>query len=310
VLAGLPQPARDDVEALPGDDAAVLRTGGARQVLTTDHLRAFTADPVLMTRIAAVHALGDVWAMGAAPQAATATLILPRMSPALQRRTLAEIMAAAAEVFGAAGAAIVGGHSSMGSEMTIGFTVTGLCDGAPITLAGARPGDALILTKPLGSGVILAAEMRGQARGDVVAAALEAMTRPQGQAARILAPAHAMTDVTGFGLAGHLMGICEASGLGAEVDLGAVPLLDGAEALAAAGVRSTLYADNRSGAGPVDLPEGPRAELLFDPQTAGGLLAAVDAGRAEALVGALRDAGYPAAVIGRTVPGPPALRVR
>lgn len=310
VLATLPQPARADVEHLPGDDAALLRTGGALQVMTTDHLRALTEDPVVMTRIAAVHALGDIWAMGAAPQAATAMLILPRMSPELQRRTLAEIMAAAAEVFGAAGAAIVGGHSSMGPELTIGFSVTGLCERAPITLGGGRPGDALILTKPLGSGVIMAAEMRGRAPGHVVAAALQAMTRPQGTAARLLAGAHAMTDVTGFGLAGHLMGICEASALAAEVDLAAVPMLEGAEALAAAGIRSTLHADNRAGAGPVDAPEDPRADLLFDPQTAGGLLAAVAAREAPALLAALRAEGHEAALIGRLVQGPPRLRVR
>ena len=118
--------------------------------MTSDHLRAFTKDPALMTRIAAVHALGDIWAMGATPQAATATIILPRMSSALQSRTMSEIMSIAGAVMRDAGAEIVGGHSSMGDEMTIGFTLTGLCETAPITLAGGQPGDCLILTKPIG----------------------------------------------------------------------------------------------------------------------------------------------------------------
>ncbi|SLN33488.1 selenide, water dikinase SelD [Roseisalinus antarcticus] len=298
-LAALPH-RRADVECRPGDDAAVLRIGGARQVITVDHLRAVTEDPEMMSRIAAVHALGDIWSMGAQPQAALATLILPRMSATLQARTLSEIMAAAESVFGAEGAEIVGGHTSMGAELTLGFTVTGLASDAPITLAGARPGDALVLTKPIGSGVILAAEMRGLAKGAWVEAALASMIQPQGAAARALAGAHAMTDVTGFGLAGHLSGLCAASGVGAELWPDAVPVLDGALTLAERGVRSTIYDDNRAGV--PGLPEGPRADLLFDPQTCGGLLAAVADG--PAAVAALRSAGFEAAEIGRIVAGP------
>lgn len=211
-LSRLDPAQREDILSGPGDDAAVLRTGGATQVLTTDHLRAFIEDPALMARIAAVHALGDVWAMGARPQAALAQIILPRMSDALQARTLDEIMGAAAAVLEPEGAPILGGHTTMGAELTIGFTLTGLVEGKALTVAGARPGDALILTRPLGSGVILAAEMQRAARGRDVAAALAEMARPQGAAAALLRPlAHAMTDVTGFGLAGHLWTICAAS---------------------------------------------------------------------------------------------------
>ncbi|MEE4118286.1 MAG: selenide, water dikinase SelD [Paracoccaceae bacterium] len=308
-LARLPAPTRADVASRPGDDAAILRHGTGWQVVTTDHLRAFTEDPVTLARIAAVHALGDVWAMGAAPQAATATVILPRMAPGLAEATLAELLAPAAEVFRAAGAELVGGHTSLGDELTLGFTVTGLTDTAPLTLAGARPGDALILTKPLGSGTLLAAEMRLKARGGHVAAALAAMARPQGDAARLLAPvARAMTDVTGFGLAGHLWNICAASGTGARLDLAALPLLPGAEALARAGIRSTLWPENRSAlAGRVTGEcDGPCAILLFDPQTAGGLLAAVPAREADRLVTELRAQGHDAARIGTltdTAPG-------
>nr|WP_245752695.1 selenide, water dikinase SelD [Poseidonocella pacifica] len=297
------RPGRSDVELLPGDDAALLRTGGVRQVLTTDHLRAFVDDPVVMTRIAAIHALGDIWAMGAAPQAATANLILPRLAPPLQERTLREIMEAARDVMTQAGAEIVGGHTSVGAELTIGFSITGLCDSAPITLGGARPGDALILTKPIGTGVIMAAEMSGEAEGGWVATALTHMQQPQTGAARVLAGAHAMTDVTGFGLIGHLTGMCEASGTSAVIDPGQIPYLAGAETLAALGIRSTLFPENRRIA--PWITESPRNDLLFDPQTAGGLLAAVSADRADALCAALIDAGYPAARIGHLEAGPP-----
>jgi len=309
-LAGLPAPRRADVLSGPGDDAAVLDFGMARQVITTDHLRAFTEDPWLMARITAHHAMGDIWAMGARPQAALAQVILPRMSPALQARTLAEIMAAASEAFGAAGADVVGGHTSLGSELTIGFTVTGLAEREPIGQSGARPGDALILTRGLGTGVILSAEMQRAAPGAVVATALAQMARPQGAAAALLAPhAHAMTDITGFGLAGHLMGILEASSMAARIRLAAVPLLPGAEALSAAGHGSTLLPMNRAVAARMVFARGPRTDLLFDPQTAGGLLAAVPAGQAEALLAELIAAGEPAAIIGQIEPGAPCLIV-
>lgn len=309
-LAGLPAPARRDVMSGPGDDAAVLRHGTGFQVITTDHVRAFTEDPFLLTRITAIHALGDVWSMGARPQSALAQVILPRMSPALQARTLSEIMAAAAGVFGAEGADVVGGHTSLGAELTVGFTVTGLADSAPIGQSGARPGDALILTKAIGTGVILAAEMLRAAPGRVVAGALAAMARPQGRAAAILAPhARAMTDVTGFGLAGHLMGICDASQVAATLDLAAIPVLPGAGALSAAGHGSTLLPANKAVMARMFLTEGPRADLLFDPQTAGGLLAAVPAEAAGGLLAQLAAAGETAAIIGRMDEGAPFLTV-
>ncbi|MBM1219918.1 selenide, water dikinase SelD [Ponticoccus sp. SC2-23] len=307
VLARSRGATRPDVESVAGDDAAILKFADARQVISTDHLRALTFDPYVMARIAALHALGDVWAMGASPQAATASVILPRLSDGLQRRTLAEIMDGAGEVMAEAGAAIVGGHSSVGSELTIGFTVTGLCEAPPITLEGARPGDVLILTKPLGSGVIFAAEMASAAPGGVVAACLAHMQQPQGAASRCLAGASAMTDVTGFGLAGHLSGICAASGVAAEVVLADVPLMDGALALSEAGQSSSLLPANRQGAGVIIGADGPRGDLMFDPQTAGGLLAAIPEARADEVIRQLLAEGYPAARIGRIVEGPPAV---
>ena len=306
-LAELTGATRPDVTNLPGDDAAVLRIGGAQQVISTDHLSAVTDDPHQMAQIAAVHALGDIWAMGATPQAALASVILPRMVPAMQADWLAEIMGAAGDVFAEAGAAVAGGHSSMGTSLTIGFTVTGLLERDPITLAGARPGDILILTKPIGTGVLLAGGMRGGARGADVAEALTSMAAPQGDAATALHEANAMTDVTGFGLAGHLMNICEASGVAAVIELDAIPLLPGSAALAEANVRSTLWPDNAMIVNRMTLPNDPRADLLFDPQTAGGLLAAVPMDRAEAVLEALGDAGNR---IGEVVEGVPFITVR
>lgn len=296
-LAPLPDNQRTDITPLPGDDAALLTTGGVQQVISSDHLRALTDDPVVMARIAAIHALGDIWAMGALPQAATANLILPRMSPELQQRTLREIMSSASQVIRQAGAEIVGGHTSLGYELTIGFAVTGLCPRPAITLAGARHGDALILTKPIGSGVIMAAEMAGQADGEWVTTALAQMSRPQARAAEILQDAHAMTDVTGFGLFGHLSGICETSAVGADLKTSAVPLMPGAAWLADQGIRSSLFADNRALAPEIQTTSV--QDLLFDPQTAGGLLAAVPADSADHLVEKLRQSGELAAQIGQ-----------
>lgn len=302
--------AREDVHALPGDDAALLQMGGVRQVLSTDHLRAFTDDPVLMTRIAAVHALGDIWSMGALPQSAMISLILPRMSTALQERTLREIMLSASEVMSDAGAQIIGGHTSMGAELTIGFSVTGLAPQDPITLGGAKADDVLLLTKPIGTGVLLAAEMQMRARGGDVAAAYSSMARALAVDAKALSGAHAMTDVTGFGLAGHLANICRASNLGAELDARAVPLLDGALQLSESGVQSSLYPDNLSDALTLmNAPQTARGRLMLDPQTAGGLLTTLAPATAERAIEELRVQGIEAVQIGRMTDGPVRLKL-
>lgn len=308
-LADLPAPARADVLSGPGDDAAVLSCGTQTQVFTTDHVRAFSEDPWMLGRIVALHAMSDAWAMGAAPQAALAQVTLPRQSEELGARALREMLGAASEAFREAGCDLVGGHTSMGAELTLGFTVTGLTE-RPLGQDGARPGEALILTKPLGTGVILAAEMAKHAPGDAVAGALESMSQSSAAASAILAPvASAMTDITGFGLAGHLLGLCEASHVSAELDLAAIPMLEGAEALAAAGEHSTLLPQNIANcAGRMTAPPGPRTDLLNDPQTSGGLLATVPQAQAEDLLAALTAAGYRAARIGVIAEGPAFLR--
>ena len=314
-LGLLPAPVRGDVLAGAGDDAAILLIGGQQQVMTTDHLRSFTCDPYVMARIAAQHALGDIWAMGAQPQAVLAQITLPALGPALQADMLAEVLGAAGAIFAAAGADVVGGHTTVGAELTIGFTITGLVQGA-VRKGGAMPGDVLILTKPLGSGVIMAAEMAmtqapGVMLGEVVQAALTLMQRSLGPAAGVLAPvAHAMTDVTGFGLAGHLVEMLRASDCGAILRLADIPLLPGAEVLAAAGVASSLAPDNRAAVhGQMDVVEQPRAALLYDPQTAGGLLAAVPAGQASGVLARLLALGEQAAIVGEVVAGDVRVRV-
>ncbi len=299
-LSRLPTPTREDVLTGPGDDAAILAVGDAQLAITTDHLRAFCHDPWTFARITALHALGDLWAMGATPGTALMHLSLPDMSPDLQARSLAEMLDAAQSVFAETDTEIIGGHTSLGAEMTLGFTLTGTLV-RPIPLGGAWPGDDLILTRPIGTGTLLAADMTGAADGNHIAAALTLMGTSQGDAARVLAQhAHAMTDVTGFGLAGHAHRMAKASNVTLALDLADIPILEGAIALAKAGHQSSLWPANRAvHKGP--LPDTAEARLLFDPQTAGGFLAAVPPTASNGMLQAIRDAGHQAARIGRVI---------
>ena len=312
-LAGLPRPGRPDVLAGAGGDAAVLAQGTALQLISTDQLRALVADPAAMARIAALHALNDIWAGGGRPQVALAQIVLPRLSERLQARTIAEITAEAAAVMAEAGAVLAGGHTLQGPEFQLGFTVTGLAPGL-LGKSGARPGDRLILTRAIGSGAVMAALMADRPPpaapdapllGEAAAEALRRMARPGAQAAAILAPlAHAMTDVTGFGLAGHLGEMLAEDGLGALLSTGAIPLLPLAAEIVAAGTEAHLAAANRAGAPPVH-GAGPVAALLNDPQTAGGFLAALPPEVAAGALAALHAAGeVDAADIGMVTPGP------
>ncbi|MEM0900008.1 MAG: selenide, water dikinase SelD [Pseudomonadota bacterium] len=284
------------------DDAAVIRTGDLFQVFTTDHIRAFTDDPVIMARIALNHALGDIWAMGAEPRIILASLTIPRQSPIMAERFLSELMTSARAVAAEAGVAISGGHTSQGAEFSIGFSIMGETKSKPISISGAQPGDTLILTKPLGTGVIMAASMQGVARGLATMLAYEAMMQSQQRASEILcsAKATAMTDVTGFGLAGHLRNICQSSGVSAELKVDNVPILAPAIDLSEAGVRSSLFDENAKS---FDWPEwNKNAPLMFDPQTSGGLLACIPR-NAGNVVRDLNGAGYEAAAIGEIVVG-------
>ena len=309
---------RSDVLQGQGDDAAVLDLGQGRlQVLTTDHFRAFTEDPYVMARIVAQHALGDIWAMGADPQSALASLVLPPQSRALQARMAAEILEGLQSILQDSGADLVGGHTSLGAELTIGLSVTGLLEGRPaLGLGGAGAGDYLVLTRPIGVGVVMAAEMLGRARGEWVAMALQQMQLSNGPASRLLRDsATAMTDVTGFGLAGHLQSILNASKLNARLDLDSLAWVSGALSLSTSGIRSSIYPDNARLAGEMQvdaaLLDDPRFPLLFDPQTSGGLLATVPAALLDGVISRADQAGLAFRTIGRLdIAGPDGPRIR
>lgn len=309
-LAGRPIASRSDTRTGIGDDAAVLSIRGQLQVISTDHLRAFIEDPYLLAKITAVHALGDIWAKGARPQSALLSLIIPRMSERMQATTVTEVVSAVSEVLREEGADLVGGHTSMGTELTVGLTVTGLLEHPAIGLDRAAPGDVIILTKPIGTGVILAGEMRGLAEGRNVEHALNSMQQPLATASKLLTPvAHAMTDVTGFGLAGHLMRILHESNVSARISIADLPILPGAEQLSARGVRSSIWLSNTRLDHPVTRPISSVSDLIHDPQTAGGLLAAVPADEVPALTSAFRACGEHVFLIGTIEYGPPGIVV-
>jgi selenide, water dikinase len=296
------------------DDAALLSFPGAPPLLqTVDFFRAMVGDPYLFGRIAATHALGDIYAMGGVPETALAIATLPPSRPAIVEADLYHMLKGGTEVLEAAGAVLVGGHSAEGAELALGFAVTGRTrPGRLFRKGGLRAGDRLLLTKPLGTAVILAAEMRGLAAARDVGTAIEAMLQPAAAASACLAShgATACTDVTGFGLLGHLVEMLAASAtpelkVGARLDPGSIPALDGALALLAGGLTSSLHSANVSalaalGTGAMECNPA-LAALLVDPQTAGGLLAGVPAERAMPCLDELRRLGYRAALIGVVV---------
>ncbi len=295
------------------DDAAVVRVpAGMASVQTVDFFRAFIDDPWVFGRIAANHALGDVFAMGAVAQTATAIATVP---PGLERQvedTLFQMMSGAVSVLNEAGCALVGGHTGEARELALGFAINGLVDeklAGVMTKGGLRPGDVLILTKPIGTGTLFAADMRRCAKGRWIDAAIASMVHSNQAAAQCLRrhQAAACTDVTGFGLLGHLLEMTRASGVDATLRIAVVPLLEGAIETVAAGILSSLQPQNlrlRRAVRDLEQMAGhPRFPLLFDPQTAGGLLAGVPAHRAAACVAELRSLGYAAAAdIGRIDP--------
>ena len=306
------------------DDVAAWRVGnGRRAVASVDAFRGFTDDPYLVGRVGAVNALSDLWAKGARPRWALALVALRETVPGeADEEELYQVLAGARSVLDAAGVTLVGGHTTTAAELMIGFTVEGLIgEGEPLRrLDGLRPGQSLVLTKPLGTGVLFHADMEGGLRGPWFVAALAAMQRTNAAAAEVAATfrASGATDVTGFGLAGHLGAMARASGVQAALVLESLPALPGALELMARGVRSTFHGENsRLRRGLLIDPQAaadPRLELLFDPQTAGGLLFGVDPERAEEAVERLRRTGDArAAVIGEVTAndGPPgAISVR
>jgi selenide, water dikinase len=287
------------------DDAALVDVGGEQLSLqTVDYFRAIVDDPYTLGKIAANHSLGDVYAMGGEPQTALAIATVPYGLESKVEADLSAMMAGANEVLREAGCALVGGHTSEGAELALGFAVNGLVPAAAaLRKGGLEPADGLILTKPLGTGTLLAADMRGKAKARWVIAAIAHMIASNAKAAQILRQhgVHAATDVTGFGLIGHLVEMVRASDVDATLAIDRLPLLEGARESVARGIFSSLQPQNvrlrRAIRELATVAEHPLYPMLFDPQTAGGLLAAVPLAEAEPCVAALRVAGYAAAAI-------------
>lgn len=311
ILQGVSFPGHPDLLVGPatGDDAAVYRQPDGRVlVATTDFFTALVDDPATWGRIAAANAVSDVYAMGATPRFALNLVGWPRDLPF---DVLGEVLAGAVEVAVDAGYLIAGGHSIDSAEPLFGQVVIGdTTEDAVLTNAGARPGQALVLTKALGTGIVTTALKRSAPLEDTddhtlaraYRAAVASMTRLNRDAAEValVSGATAATDVTGFGLLGHLNRVATASGVGATIDADAVPVLPGVRELLDEGfVPGGSQRNADQAARYLDGPlEGAMRALLADAQTSGGLLFACDPSAAQAAVEQLQDGGHDAAVIG------------
>ncbi len=293
------------------DDGAVLQVpAGQVMVQTVDQFRALINDPFVFGQICANHCLSDLFAMGAAPQSALAIVTLPYATEPKLEETLYQLLSGAVKVLHQAGAVLVGGHTTEGAELALGLTCNGLADPNQLWRNnGMRAGQALILTKALGTGTLFAAAMQLRAKGRWIEAAVEAMRQSNQAAAEGLRQFQttACTDVTGFGLLGHLLELVRASQVAVKLDLNAVPILPGAKNTLAQGIVSSLYPQNLRAAQQIENLEQvrnhPLFPILFDPQTAGGLLASVPLEQADECVKHLRELGYAdSRRIGQVVP--------
>ncbi len=314
-LARLEIHRRSEVVLGLGDDAAVTRMdAGMLSVQTIDHFPSFVDDPWIFGRIAAVHALSDVFAMGARPVTALVLAGLLDGSHQMMEEDLVQMLSGVLSVLDAENCSLVGGHTGESERISLGLVVNGTVREEDLVRAsGLRPGDLLILTKPLGTGALFAADMRGEAEGEWIEAALESMQRSNGPAADVLLRhgVSAMTDVTGFGFAGHLRGMVDQSRVRVEVQGGSLPAYPGARELLERGIASTLHSGNLSYLS--DMMNVREIDpLLFDPQTAGGLLAGVPEENAGTVVEALKACGNAfTAVVGRVrESGQPKIEIR
>ena len=290
----------------PDDAAVTALTKGKMLVQTVDFFPAFIDDPYLLGEIAANHALNDIFAMGGTPRHALATVVVPPGPASKVEEELFQLLSGAGACLDPEGVALIGGHSSEGTGLAIGFSVTGeIAPDRIVRKAGLKADDALVLTRPLGTGILFAAAMRARAKAPWIEAAVSQMRQSNRVAAELLLArdATAMTDITGFGLIGHLGEMLLASGANATLDLASIPLYEGVFSLAREGVKSTLLAENlvlgHLLRGEIDAPT--RA-VLFDPQTSGGLLAGISADRAAECVAELQANGHVhAAIVGRVI---------
>ncbi len=289
-----------------GDDAGVVRLRDDLAVITTaDFITPPFDDPYVYGQIAAANALSDVYAMGGDVVTAIHLCAFPR---ALSGRQAREILSGSAERVRTAGASVVGGHTVAAPELFFGLAVTGAVHPARVWRnRGLRPGDTLVLTKPLGTGILVGAARAGAVAGPPLDAAIRSMVALNRDAAHVAAlfSPSAVTDVTGFALAGHGLGMARPSGVSLHLSLSALPAFDQAVELSVAGFTCRGERANRAATEaelvvPASLERDPRIALVFDPQTSGGLLVGIDATTAPDLVDALREAGVEhATVVGR-----------
>jgi len=291
------------------DDAAVISTQGQALAQSVDQFRSIIDDPYLFARIATNHALSDLHAMASQAQSALSIVAMPFAGEAIQKRELYQLMYGVIEELNRAGCTLTGGHTSEALELSLGLTVNGLVNPEALkTKRGVNIGQQLIITKPIGTGVIMAAHMQAKATGEAVQQCIETMLSSNGEAATILTGfgCTAMTDLTGFGLIGHLLEMLKSSQLQCNLLLEKIPTITGAQQLSDLGFSSSLLEKNIAARRAIKdeqhwrkLPQYP---LLFDPQTSGGLLAWVDQDQAIACIEALQVAGYSSAcIIGEAV---------
>ncbi|WP_365672645.1 selenide, water dikinase SelD [Okeania sp. SIO3I5] len=312
VLHKIPQKIkRDDI--LIGldtpDDTAVVRVPTDRvMVQTIDYFRGLVDDPYLLGKITANHCLSDLFAMGAMPQSGLAIATIPYAAPTKQEDSLYQLLLGATEVLNQAGAVLMGGHTTEGEELAFGLTCNGLASPEKLLYKrGMQPGDVLILTKALGTGTLFAADMRFKARGRWIESAIRSMLVSNQNAAQLLLEygATACTDVSGFGLVGHLLEMLKGQRVGVELDMEAIPVLPGVAETLAQGIFSSLYPENLQLSASIQNREQGSLHhvypLLFDPQTSGGLLATVPAESASVCLNALQQEYIESRAIGRVL---------
>ena len=303
----MPRHDRVLVDFRTSDDAGVYRLDDGRALVqTVDFFTPIVDDPFTYGQIAAANALSDVYAMGGRPLTALAIAGFPRE---LDREVITTIFAGGLDVLERAGVALLGGHTVQDQEVKFGYAVTGEVSPSRIwSNAGARPGDVLILTKPLGTGIVATALKAGRAPQQALDEAVRWMLTLNRAACEVLtgfAPAvHACTDVTGFGLIGHASEMAAASGVTVEIETGGVPLLEGVQGLTPGNVpgggrnNAAYFPAALRSAAPIDADV---LTLLHDPQTSGGLLVALDPERASEVEGALRGSQVAVWRVGRVI---------
>lgn len=304
VLARLPVQSSVNLKLGIGDDAAEVINTGATTLATVDGFRSMVSDPYLFGRIAAHHSLNDIFAMAAKPSAALAFVTVPLMAEAMMEDELFQLMSGLVDVLNAHDVVLAGGHSAEGAELNLGLTVLGTSAGEVSTKSAAQIGHGVILTKPLGTGVVLAGDMRGQVDSTLSSACMASMDQSNWPSIEVLV-AHkvgALTDVTGFGLAGHLGEILRGAGCGVKLRLADVPMLPGAEDLVRQGVASSLQKANALVLQDYKIvgidADHPALQLLVDPQTSGGMLATMPQDQIADCLDQLKNLGYQAVQIG------------